>query len=217
MNVTDDSTEFMSMLMDIGILHDYADEYGEPGYAAQAGVMIGDWWCRDKDCDYTGLDNRGEKALHDVAAHYPQLVEMAKNGWEFEWYDEWVVDHENSKAYRLQGDSYSWQPSTMFTEDGELLTPDDPLEVWIAEVVNNPQRCLPGRVWNAADLEGEGFTPYQCGYESGWHPGQTDNPTEISQLITDEYASKGKQVDIVYLLSHTGQFDMGFCAYVKEV
>jgi hypothetical protein len=211
MSVNDDSiTEFMSMLMDIGILHDYADEYGEPGYNADQGVMIGDWWCRDKDC------SQGE-GLHGVEVHYPQLTEMAENGWELEWYDEWVVDHDNSKAYRLNADSYSWQPSTMFTDDCELITPDDSIEVWIEQVVNNPNRCLPTVVWSGADLEAAGFKAYQCGYESGWHPGQTDDPNKISKLITDEYANEGKQVDIVYLLSSTGQFDIGFCAYVKEV
>lgn len=212
-----DETEFMSILTDESILHDYADDYGEPGYSADKGVMIGNWWCRDKDCDYTGLNARGKKELHDVFMHYPQLQEMTENGWEVEWYDEWVVDHENSKAYRTQPNSYSWQSSVIFTEDGELLTPDDPVDAWVEQVVNNPNKCLPSSVWSAADLEPLGFAEYKCGLENGWNPGQNDNPHEISRAITEEYADKGKAVDIIYLLSDKAQFDMRFCVLVREV
>lgn len=199
-------------------IRDVADEYGEPGYGNHytAGVIVGDFWCR---CgEIVGEDGRAE--LHDIAHHYPRVfAALEENGWELEWEDEWVVSYDGttSRAYRTQGDSYGWMSSIMFTEYGDVLTPEDDIAEWIAEVVDNPRAALTSRVWSLADLASVGFLPYRDEddiHESGWHPGQTADPEEITAEIREEL---GQDVEIVFHIAGVGQFDMTFRALVRRV
>ncbi len=202
----------MSALIDRGIVHDYADEYGEPGYHSEGMVILGDYWCHcDKGPD---KDKEGSK-LHGMEFHYPRLfAALEEQGHELEWYDEWITTHENSptKAYRTTADSYSWQSSILWC-DGDFLTPDDGIEAWIEETVNDPHRCISSAVWSKQDIEAQGFREYQCGLENGWHPGQTDDPEVISKQIKKEL---GPDVDILYQLSENSQFYIGFCVFVRD-
>lgn len=201
---------------DEGIVTDYCAEYGEPGYEHSLCltdedtpmVVLGSFWCR---CGELGNDN----TLHGHSDHHPQLwAQLESQGVQFEWYDEWTVDHENDKAYRTQPDSYLWQPSIAWTEGGEILTPDDDIDTWVAWAVNTASRCIPSNVWSAGDLEAVGFEKHNGQYESGFHPGQNDDPSEILSAMQDRY---GLDTDIVFLLDSTGQFDMAFSAYYRQL
>lgn len=195
--------------------YDYANEYGEPGYGSslnpETAVVLGNYWCNDPGC-------RHATGLHDISAHHPRLFQYLEDaGIQFEWHDEWAVVRDSdsvSRAYRIRPDSYSWQASVLYSESvGDYLTPYNDIEDWIHEVVNNPNRAIPSVVWSEADLINAGFTRYECGYESGWHPGQTDDPHEITRAIRDEY---GPETDIVFLIEGTGQFDVQFCAFIRS-
>lgn len=194
---------------------DYCDEYGEPGYRADAGVILGYYWCH---CEHgpEGTDDTGRGKLHALDYHYPRLfAALEDQGWELEWSDEWIVDHNASKCYRTQANSYSWQSSILWT-DGEFLTPDDGIDAWVDEVVDNPDRCLSSHVWSVGDLRGAGFVPWPDDdetYESGWHPGQTDDPRDITARIREE---RGEGVEIVFYLNGVGQFDIRFTAWIRE-
>ena len=190
---------------------DYAGAYGEPGYRLPDGktplVVLGSYWCR---CDKFGDDR-----LHDIARHYPHAFErLEANGVELEWLDEWMVDYESDKAYRTEPDSYSWKPSVVLSDDGEWLTPDDDIETWIGYVANEPTRCLPDNIYSASDLEEVGFDRWNGTFESGWHPGQTADPTAISDEIR---AAHDSDLDIVFVLDNVGQFDIAFSAYFRPV
>src|SRR5690606_23962444 len=82
----------------------FADEYGEPGYTADKGIIFGDW-------------NEVPQRIHDY---------LEEAGYELEWSDEWYVHYDSSpvKAWRTQPDSYHWQCQIRFTDSG-VLTPDD--------------------------------------------------------------------------------------------
>lgn len=215
--------KIIQMLMDAEIVTDYADEYGEPGYSSDGPVIIGDMWCRagrygSKPCDYAekNPDARypnGEAKIHSMEYHYPRLfAAMEEQGIEFGWDDEWIVSHESSpsKAYRTQADSYSWQSSILWT-DGDFLTPDDDIQDWIDEVVNDPHRALPKHVWSDADLAELGWEEHECGFKNGWY-GREDNPEKISEQIR-KYEG---DVDILFKLSYVAQFDLGFCVFIKK-
>lgn len=137
---------------------------------------------------------------------------MEAQGIELEWNDEWVVDYETNKAYRTQGDSYSWMPSAIYDDDGELLTPDSDIEQWVEYVKNEPTRCLLSRVHSASDLIEAGFEKFNGQYESGWHPGQTDDPKDITERIRREYPDH----DIVFLIDANGQFDTEFSSWIRS-
>lgn len=197
----------------------WCGQYGEPGYSTSSSelattpaVVLGDYWC---GCDKFGQDAHGRNQLHSYDQHWPKVfAQLEQQGVELEWYDEWTIDYDNNKAYRTTGDSYSWQSVIHYTEDGEILTPDDELTTWLelGEYVNNPRACLPSRVFGPADLESAGWESYNGRYESGWHPGQTDDPEAITREIRDEL---GEEVEVVFLLDEASQFYIGFSAWTR--
>lgn len=196
----------------------WCSEYGEPGYgnADTFVVVMGDYWCRCGHNPHTGRRKTwgdGEIAptdLHSYSDHHPRFwAAMEAAGVEFEWYDEWTVDYDNDKAYRTTGDSYSWQTSIVWTDDGEFLTPDDDIETWIEWAADDPKRCIPDRVYTVYDLMRAGFEQYNGGYESGWHKGQTDDPTEILATVKRWHPDD----TVVFVLTEASQFYIGFHAY----
>lgn len=195
---------------------DYAGTYGEPGYsldetAATPLVVFGSYWCRCGDPKFSEPYRDGSASLHDIAKHYPQtFARLEEQGVVFEWYDEWTIDYDNDKAYRTEPDSYSWKPSLLVTDSGDYLTPDNDLDEWLEYMVNEPTRCIPGHIYNGADLELAGFVKYNGQFESGWHPGQDADPVAITAEIRKWH---GPDVDVVFLLDETSQFYVEFSAY----
>lgn len=209
------------VLESLGCEHAYewCGEYGESGYNARHGattplVVLGDWWCR---CDKFGKDARGYNELHGVDRHHPRLfAQLEAQGVELEWHDEWMIDYENDKAWRTSGDSYSWQPSVIYTDDGNPLTPDSDPDDVITYVVNEPSRCITSPFGGARLLMDHGFTPWPVGaepFENGWHPGQNDDPTAITLAIRAELVD---DVDIAFAIDENGPFYIRFSAYVRS-
>lgn len=211
---SDEVSDALQTLMDLGIVHDYAGEYGEPGYEVEEGqlVLIGDWWCRDKTCHKAATED-DKKNLHAVDECRPELFDLFRHC-EYEWYDEWIVDHHYSKAYRTEPDSYSWQPSFIWSNDGDIITPDDDIEVWIEACVNNPGKALPNYldVVSDANLLAAGFGELQCGYESGWF-GVEDSPQEILDSVHREM---GSDVEVLFKLDQVEQFRVTWCVFVRS-
>lgn len=190
-------------------VYDYCADYGEPGYSHDGDetplVVLGDWWCR---CGAEGL-----RDLHSIEDHHPRVfAQMTAQGVMFEWHDEWWIDHETSKAWRTTGNSYSWQPSIVCGEY-DYITPDHDIEEWLLWAIDNPTRCIPTRVWGSADIEAQGFEQYNGQFESGWYPGQNDDPREITRTIREEH---GNDVEIVFMLDATRQFDIRFSAWIRQ-
>jgi len=207
----------LTRFTDEGIVTDWCSEYGEPGYshdddATTPVVVLGSYWCRcGKVVHPADHPRAGEPDLHTYETHRPRLWDrLAAQGVQFEWCDEWIVDHENDKAYRTEPDSYSWQPSYVMTEDCELLTPDDDIDSWIEWAANDTGRCIPSAVYTGSDVEAAGFTKHNGQFENGWHPGQSDDPATIDAAIRGLY---GDDIDVVFALDSTGQFDIAFSAY----
>lgn len=198
-------------------LHDVCGDYGEPGYsidvpdATTPMVWLGDWWCH---CDKPFPGRRADDDLHGVTKHWPRLFDQLESqGVELVWYDEWTVDCENDKAYRTSGDCYGWQPVTIYSEGGDLITPDDDIETWI-EAVSNGRGLLPSRVWSSGDLKEAGFELWADRLEAGWHPGMDADPIEITAAIRAVY---GDSVDIVFQTEENSQFYSVFAAYIRPV
>lgn len=206
----------------LGDDYQYCHEYGEPGYSHPYGattpiIVFGDYWCR---CDKAlrGIDDyNGRVGLHTYEDHYPRLwARMEDQGVSFEWYDEWYIDYDNDKCYRTTGDSYSWQSLIQWTEDGEVLTPDDGIDEWLEWAINDPNRCLPSRVWSSGDLIMAGFTSYNGTYNNGWHEGMDDDPKKITDKIR-HYEGDEDECEIVFLLDEASQFYIGFSAWTRKV
>lgn len=171
---------------------DWAKEYGEPGYSApERGIIFSNW-------------NNIPKALAD---------RLEAQGYELEWSDEWCIDHDSggSKAYRTSPDSYGWQSSVQHTDDGTMLTPDSDIQDWIdwakCDTASDATRALPAYL--RTKLERAGWRRCDEIYESGFHPGQTDNPKQIAAKLLKHHSA------VLFLIDDVGQFDMRFHGYVQ--
>lgn len=183
-----------------------AGQYGEPGYGNlnTSLIILGNFW------------RRVDGQLKDYFHKYPRIGrQLEAQGVELEWEDEWVVDYNYDKAYRCQPDSYSWAPSFAFTEDGEILTPDDDIEAWIDYARNNVRVAITTRQVPKVEslLEAAGWTrrPEDGDFASGWHPGQTDDPKVIDAELRAEHGD----IDVLFVVTGVGQFDIHFAAFFK--
>ena len=204
---------------------DIVGQYGEPGYhlrdAETPMVVLGSYWCRCGKHPRAGERKQTfandpfkviePNELHAYEDHHPRIWrQMEAQGVEFEWYDEWLVDHEHDKAYRAHADSYSWTPTAIITDWGDLLTPDSPIDEWIAWALNTPTRCLFPQY--ADQLEAEGFVKWNAdSYESGWHDGQDADPRKIHE----ELSERGHD-EVVFVLDYNSQFYSGFSVYTRQ-
>lgn len=209
-----------------------ATEMGEPSYSQPDGgpVVVGTTQC---DCGRNPLAGKpkpwgdkvyGETERHWIEDHHP----LAYRQWDYNDggvypYDEWMVS-DHGKAYRTQPDSYSWQPSVVYDDNGGYLTPEDDIETWVAWAVNDDRRCLLGDLHSGSDLEEIGFVKWdpdhegswrgrEGTYETGWHSGQNDSPAAVTDEIRDRH---GDDVDIVFVIDEQSQFYAVWSAYTRE-
>lgn len=169
--------------------------YGEPGYQdPEEAVVFANW--------------------NNIPGWVPEYLEAA--GFSIEWEDEWYIDYDYAKAYRTSGDSYHWQCQIHFTNDGTVLTPDDPASAWVEEFMNDPRKALPSRITREElqALDFDRYPDWDAGdFESGWHPGQTDDPKSIATQIDREFPG----ADVVFRLTEVSQFYLKFEAWYRKM
>ena len=196
------------------VVTDIIDGYASPRYgSADATIVLGNWntkrYAREGDAPLTKDET--------MPARLARVLERA--GAEVEWLDEWTSCSECYRAIRTEPDSYGWKPEYAWLGDCDIVCSACLLEdvagsIDAGDYVNNPDKAI---TWaDGATLEREGWTQWAPDdprqYESGWHPGQDDNPREIlaSILAADEDA------EVVFLIDSTGQFDIRFSAYTRD-
>ena len=168
---------------------EWCTHYGEPGYQdPEKGIIFANW--------------------NDVPSGLADWLE--KCGYSLEWSDEWHVDYAYSKAYRTSQDCYSWESQIMYC-DGEYITPDDSPDTWIeaCQVTSNgqPMACLPSWI-SEADILEAGFTLQNDGLESGFHPGQNDDPKAITKGLIERGAYR-----VLFQKRENSQFYCRFAVY----
>jgi hypothetical protein len=167
---------------------DFASTYGEPGYSdPEKSILFTDW--------------------NDIPKKLQTRLEA--QGYELEWSDEWYIDHNNNgKAYRTSPDSYGWESRLMFSEAaGDYLTPDDGLEDWIAQCQDDARSALPSW-WSESDIAALGWVKQTEDYESGFHPGQNDDPKQIATKL------RAERKTFLFQIGGVGQFDIRFHVWV---
>ena len=172
-------------------VEDYASKYSEPGYQdPREAILFGNWNDRDGSKDRKRFGNLAEYA-----------------GFELEWSDEWSTCCDCGNAVRTSPDSYGWQRS--YTDHDceivcvECLT-DDPAG-HLARLEDDPEVC---NTIDRINPNAHGYVRYNGVFESGFHPGQTDNPREIFKRMQSEGLTR-----IVFNLESVGQFDARFTAW----
>lgn len=142
---------------------------------------------------------------------YSQLEE--KLDIKLEWDDEWTSCYDCGKGIRISPTSYSWQPKFIQDNEGFEICADcfenDP-EAYLEAYIDNPLMAL--HEWAIPIIKNLGYYEYpEERYETGFHPGQNDNPIQISNQLREK-----KIYDYVFVVTSTGQFDIDWTVFVRE-
>lgn len=195
---------------DGSIVMDVCVGFAEPGYGDDDSiVVIGNWnpprFPRNGDAPLTKDEN--------LPVRLGNALEWL--GAECVWSDEWTRCDECYRAIRTNADSYCWTMYGAFIECGYVCTDclRKDIGAYLDEYLNNADTAI---VWaEPSDLESLGFARWAPDdpqtYESGWHPGQDDDPHRILASILDEVPNG----EVVFLIDSVGQFDMRFSAFVR--
>lgn len=173
---------------------DWCSSYGEPGYSdPERGIIFADW-------------NHVSSVVYDWLEHH---------GYALEWSDEWIISHEVGKAYRTSPDCYSWRPSYVITEDCDIIGRDeiesgDQIDSYIELLLDSDRHADNFDI----DWTKHGFRKLNAdAYESGFHPGQTDDPRKI--LKAAQEALPGHE--FLFSIDSVGQFDARFSLWARKV
>lgn len=193
--------------LDNGDVESYANEYAEPGYDnPEKAILFANWNPKS-----FGDLNTGKGAVPSVASRLAPIAE--KLGYALEWSDEWSTCGDCGRAVRTSADSYSWKPHFALLHECELVCADciieDP-EDYIFRLINNPESCI---TFDGIDLGEMGFREYNAqSYQTGWHPGQNDNPRDVMNEIQRLH---GPDTEVVFVLDSTSQFDSRWSAWFR--
>lgn len=168
----------------------FASEYAERGYSQpEKGIVFADWNTFPR-----GLDTILERA-----------------GYDLEWSDEWSICEDCGKAIRTSADSYGWQPYYKLIDDCSIVCLDClDWPSYLESIEDDATQAVP----SDCDLADYGYERLSDSkeYESGLHPGQTDNPATILKALQ----AKGHS-GIVFRIADVGQFDVHFEAWKRVI
>jgi hypothetical protein len=196
---------------DYDLIRDVCVGYAEPGYSSDPDVpvVLGNW----------NSLRRSYRDAPTYASERPARLAdaLASVGAECEWSDEWARCEDCSRAVRTSADSYGWVPSYVWDENGggyicaECARAD--VETYLEDYIGDATRAV---TWcGPAELASVGFVPWEPDdpqtYDTGWHPGQTDDP----HAVLSEILSAHPGADVVFRIIGTGQFDVRWSAYIR--
>lgn len=134
-----------------------------------------------------------------------------EKGIDIHWNDEWTTCSGCNKGIKTTPDHYGWLPNYIMTKY-DVLCRDcvlDELQDLLFEVyANNSETALPDWMLHAAEDKGLLFE-IQSDFESGMHPGQTDDP----QKILAKYIEENPENKYIFAITSKGQFDVNFGIY----
>ena len=186
-------------------------------------------YCDDKGLDidyYQGISERGYEDKPILCANWnkPKLNRIQKWGEsffdeevEFDWDDEWTACSVCYKAIRTQADSYGWTASFMRTEYDIIC--HEHYEEYQEDIIdyfkNNTNHAVMPEFYPI--LEKAGFVCYSpdeyCQrFETGFHPGQNDDPKKIAKDIEKELPN----YDYIFKIDSVGQFDINWSVYLRK-
>jgi hypothetical protein len=165
---------------------DFSAEYAEPGYSNPLkGILFADW-------------NYFPRGIDSILERY---------GYQIEWSDEWTTCEQCGRAVRTSPDSHGYQPSYVILNDCEIVCVDclnGDAGDYLESLENHPNRALNVPAINPAKW---GYVQLEDGFESGFHPGQNDNPKAIYARLHAQYPR------LLFKIDGVGQFDFTFSVW----
>ena len=144
----------------------------------------------------------------DLPSRVGNLFE--KLGIECEWSDEWAKCQDCYKLVRTSPDSYSWTSSYAYIDDCSLSchecinnAPSD----YIESLKGNPDNAVTFDI----DLKELGYVLFDDTFETGFHPGQNDDPKDIAKKL---WAKKIE--NFVFKIDTQEQFCTKWSCWVHE-
>lgn len=176
--------------------------YAEPGYSGDI-IATGNW----NDIDTYEAKTQSRRVICNIPRRLEAI--FTKLGVECEWSGAWCVCDSCQKLVRTSPNSYGWLPSFVQHPDGiecHECTLKDP-ESYLESLEGQHDRA---NVLNIDPSE-YGYVKQDEVYESGFHPGQTDDPKKIAKDL------RSKGVDrFLFQIDKTGQFDTTFSVYIHS-
>lgn len=188
-----------------GFQFQWAEGYADPlADEPEAGVAFGNW----NDSRRYDPETRESTVTDRTPSRVARLLERL--GVECEWEDEWTTCAECYRAIRTSPDCYSWTPAYLLANECEPVceacVESDP-EPYLLELEGNARSA-----WTLdIDPEAHGYVRAEDGFETGFHPGQNDDPADVAERLADAGVSR-----YVFRLDSTGQFDATWSVYVHE-
>lgn len=191
------------------------DGYTEPGYPddPETVVVLGNWnpkrFPRDGEPPLTKDESRPVRLA--------RALEKLPNV-ELEWLDEWDQCVDCNKALRTTSNSFNWKMFGALTDDGYVcaacLRKD--MATSLEPYVNDTTSVT----WaEPQHLTEEGWVQWEPDdehtYETGWHPGQDDDPVKVTEHIRRRHGED--EVSIIFLLDESSMFYIRWSAWTKAV
>ena len=176
---------------------DYYLGCSEPGYE-DIQVIAADW-------------NYHERIASFIERYFDGIVSL-------EWSDEWTSCSECNKAVRTSPTSYGWERSYLWTSDCSIACIEcypDVIDDIIETYKNETNKAVTSDFYQY--MEQAGFVCYSpdeyCKvFETGWHHGQNDNPSDVAKDIESNLSG----YDYMFKIDSIGQFDVHWSVFIKK-
>ncbi len=184
----------------------HADNMVEPGYSTcHRWYTLGNY---NPPSGWSSVPGKN-KMESRTSDSFTRAIDALERVSECYWDDEWITCSECNGLMRTSSNGYDWtQYFHHFDGCADICFDCLDHAEYLEDIQDNPRTCvLPGLDLDPCD---HGFEPYNGQYETGWHPGQNDNPDEIAKHVMSlGYAH------YVFALDDVGQFDAHYRIYVK--
>lgn len=211
------------------IYYDYYHGCAEIGYEDKP-MICADWNTpsayKDNRFDWNtngSLTEHGKK--RKLTAQIGEFIEtFFDNEIEINWYGEYTSCSCCNKAVRTSHDSYSWQKCYVDVEYDTICHEcyEDNIEEIIDTFINNSDMAIPDNLIELFEENGficlenikeNPYTNENCGmYETGFHPGQNDNPQDVEKWVIENLPKH----DFVFAINSVGQFDISWLCMVRR-
>jgi hypothetical protein len=149
--------------------------------------------------------------LIDDIPDLPRHGELLEKGFDLVFSDEYTSCSCCGKLLKTTPSCYGDLPEYIIN-DGEILCSDCYGDDDIIDLALNDTDTAVNIRQLKKSLESHGFKLFRENLESGFHPGQTDDPQDISKEIEQLHPA----ADWLFCIDGAGQFDISFSAWYKE-
>jgi len=150
---------------------------------------------------------------HSIPSYVERYIGRHFENVVFGFRDEFTTCSNCGQIVKTSPDCYGWLPD-YWVGDGELqcetCARKESFVSYIEDIVNDHNQA--NTMMSHEELEQAGFEIYNCGYETGFHPHQTDSPEKVLQELQQE----NPDLDYLFSITGAGQFDVNWCVYCRK-